>query len=112
MRTLLLLFLLAAAPVWSQTQSELNQQAQRDYETADKELNAVYKQLMAKLDKASQQRLVDAQLVWIKFRDANATAHAQVNEGGSIYPMIYAGARTYTTRARTAELKEWLEEYR
>lgn len=107
----IVLALLLCTGAFAQNQQELNQQAQADFVAADKELNTTYKALMPRLDPASKKKLVDAQLLWIRFRDANATARAQVNEGGSLYPMIYAGSRARTTRERTAELKEWLAEY-
>lgn len=106
-----LLLLGGALPVAAQNQHELNAAAQADFEKADKELNAVYGQLMKKLDPASQKALVEAELAWIKFRDADALARAAVNQGGSIYPMIYAGSRARTTKLRTLELKAWLKEW-
>jgi uncharacterized protein YecT (DUF1311 family) len=109
-KTFLVLLAITTAG-FAQNQQELNQQAQADFVLADKELNTTYKALIKRLDPASKNKLVDAQLLWIKYRDANATARSQVNEGGSMQPMIYAGAKARTTRERTAELKEWLAEY-
>ena len=110
MKRLPLILLLLALLAFAQNQHELNMAADADYKKADAELNQVYKQLMARLDDASKKRLVDAQLLWIKFRDADAYARAEVNKGGSIYPMIFSGACAATTRARTAQLKEWYNE--
>lgn len=97
-----------AAP--AQTQQEMNQQAAADFAAADRELNAAYKQLMGKLDKASREKLIDAQLIWIKLRDADGAARAAGNEGGSIYPLIYDGSRAASTRDRTRWLREWYDE--
>ncbi len=94
----------------AQSQHELNQQAAADFEQADKELNAAYKMLMARLDAASKEKLITAQLLWIKLRDADAAARAAGNEGGSIYPLIYDGSRAASTRERTKWLREWYDE--
>ena len=114
MRVLLFLLLILGTPgvVLAQNQHELNVAAEAEFQKADAELNRVYQQLMAKLDKPSRERLIDAQLLWIKFRDADARARAEVNQGGSIYPMIVSGSRASATRARIAELKEWIDEFR
>ncbi len=112
MKRVLLILLLLALPAFAQNQHELNMAADADYKLADAELNQVYKQLMARLDDDSKKKLVDAQLLWIKFRDADAYARAEVNKGGSIYPMIFSGACASTTRARTAQLKQWYNEYK
>lgn len=104
--------LLLLAPAFAQDQQTMNRQAEEEFAQADKKLNEVYRQLVRKLTKAEKEKLIDAQLLWIKYRDANAAARAEGNSGGSIYPMIYAGARSRATRERTQELQEWLAEYK
>jgi uncharacterized protein YecT (DUF1311 family) len=106
------LFLPCSHPVWCQDQQTLNRQAAEDFAQADKKLNQVYRQLMSHLSKPEQERLIDAQLLWIKFRDAHARAKAESNQGGSLYPMIYAGAQRQASQSRTQELQEWLDEYK
>lgn len=64
---LALFFLLLTPTCFAQNQQELNQQAQADFVAADKELNSTYRALMPRLDPASKKKLVDAQLVWIRF---------------------------------------------
>lgn len=104
---LLLLGAPTAAP--AQTQQEMNQQADADFRQADKELNAVYNKLIKKVPPEVKERLIDAQLAWIKFRDAEAKARAAEVEGGSMYPLLYSGSLASTTRQRTKELQEWLD---
>lgn len=104
--------LLLLGPAFAQDQQTLNVQAEDEFARADKKLNEVYRQLVRKLSQAEKEKLIDAQLLWIKFRDASAEARAESNRGGSIYPMIYAGARRRATVARTQELQEWLDEYK
>ena len=106
------LLLLLAYPCLAQDQQTMNRQAADDFAQADKKLNQVYRQLLPRLSKPEKERLIDAQLLWIKFRDANAKARAESNTGGSIYPMIYAGAQRRATETRTQELQEWLDEYK
>ena len=105
-----LLFALGTTAL-AQDQQTLNAQAHEEFVQADKKLNQVYRQLLPKLQKSEKEKLVDAQLLWIKYRDANAAARSETNQGGSIYPMIYDSSRRRTTEARTQELQEWLEEF-
>ena len=50
---------------------EYKECARRAYLAADKNLNLVYKQIILNLKGKEKQRLIDAQSIWIKFRDAN-----------------------------------------
>jgi len=106
-----LYLLLLILPVLGQDQQTLNQQAAARYAEADARLNRVYKKLMAQLTPSEQDKLAAAQRLWIQYRDAHAKARADSNTGGSIYPMIYAGAQRRLTESRTRELQEWLDEY-
>ena len=93
----------------AQTQVELNECQAREYKKADAALNTVYKQLMAKIDDEGERTaLKNAQLAWIKFRDADCEFEAYQNKGGTIYPLIYDGCLTTLTRARTKELNDLL----
>lgn len=104
-----LLLLGAPSASSAQSQQEMNQQADADFRRADEELNAVYNKLIKKVTPEVQDRLIDAQLAWIKFRDAEAKARAAEVEGGSLYPLLYSGSLAATTRQRTKELQEWLD---
>jgi uncharacterized protein YecT (DUF1311 family) len=97
-------------PDSAQTQLEINQWAGLEYKDADDQLNRVWKKLTPKLGAAEKKALTDAQLIWIKFRDANAEAAAAAYEGGSIAPYIYTQSRTESTRMRTFQLKQRLDE--
>ena len=94
----------------AQTQVEMNQEAKSDYETADAELNKVYKELRANLSEEQKTKLKEVQVTWLKYRDGNAEFAASLYEGGSIAGMIYAGALTSVTEARTQELKNMFPE--
>ena len=98
--------------VWAfaQTQAEMNQEAKSEYEIADAELNKVYKKLRTNLSDEQKAKLKEVQLIWLKYRDGNAEFAAGMYEGGSMAPMVYAGALTSTTQARVEELKAMFPE--
>ncbi len=104
-----LLFLGSPTLARAQTQHEMNQEAEDGFRQADAELNRVYRALLPRLPTAIQGKLIDAQLAWIKFRDAEAEAHAWEFEGGSMYPFLYYASLEHTTKERTRDLRIWLE---
>jgi uncharacterized protein YecT (DUF1311 family) len=109
------------------TQMEMNQCSGEEYRTADADLNAVYKNLLRKLqqsaDEAHQQKdeeqqkdaetaiqkLRAAQRQWIQYRDLHCDAVKQRYEGGSMSPLIWSTCLTETTNHRIAELKSGYE---
>ena len=103
----------------ARTQLDINECAAAEATAADAELNAVYRQVMQKLQ--GQQVAIDklraAQRLWIPLRDADIEARYPVGEDenprflyGSMYPMLYSGAKTALTQTRTDYLrKEFLE---
>ncbi|MCF3495285.1 MAG: lysozyme inhibitor LprI family protein [Stenotrophomonas sp.] len=126
----LALLLGTAAPAWAAsadadgcnpegTQMELNACADRDFRKADAELNAVYRQVLAKLagQPVALARLKDAQRLWVQLRDADLEARYPVGKDenprvlyGSMYPMLYLHAKSSLTDTRTAYLRsEFLE---
>jgi uncharacterized protein YecT (DUF1311 family) len=89
-----------------QTQFEMNECQGREYKKADAALNAVYKQLMAKIDNEGERAaLKGAQLAWIKYRDANCEFESYINKGGTMYSMVYDGCLTVLTQERTKQLR-------
>ena len=95
----------------AQTTAELRDCVGREYQEADAELNKVYKQVMTRLDdEGHKAALKEAQLAWIKYRDANCEFESYLNRGGTIYPVVYEGCRAAMTASRTKELQESLKE--
>lgn len=92
-------------------QHQMNMCQQQDYEAADARLNAAYRALTAKIDPAQRGFLVEAQRAWIQFRDKECKYEAAESEGGSIYPLLYAGCLTRLTKVRTKELKDLADQY-
>ncbi|TDE00065.1 lysozyme inhibitor LprI family protein [Flavobacterium sandaracinum] len=114
MRILLVIFLFAYNLSFSQTQSEMNQKAYKDYEKADKELNTVYQQILKdyKRDSKFILKLKEVQKAWIKFRDAEMNAlfpeENKQLEYGSMFPLCWSIELTKLTKERTKKLKVWL----
>ncbi|MDZ8109726.1 MAG: lysozyme inhibitor LprI family protein [Nostoc sp. DedQUE12a] len=93
----------------AQTQVQINECSRLFYQNADKKLNAVYQQLLPKLDRTRKQKLIAAQQAWIKFRDTTCEFERSEYEGGSIAPTIYFGCLENTTKERTQQLQEYLK---
>lgn len=95
----------------AQTQAEINQSSLKDYEKADKELNATYKKIMLayKGDTAFLNNLKASQRIWIQFRDAELKMKfPHTDEYGSMLPMCMNTYSMQLTQERTKHLKIWL----
>jgi uncharacterized protein YecT (DUF1311 family) len=94
----------------AQTQSAMNEQARRDFQRADADLNKAYQSVLAKLPTVeSKQKLREAQRAWVVSRDAEAAREAKEAEGGSMAPSIRYETMTRLTRERINELKNMLD---
>ncbi len=63
------------------TTMEMNICTSREYQAADRKLNSVYQALRPRLSRQQQKRMTDAQLAWIKFRDATCAYERGEFEG-------------------------------
>jgi uncharacterized protein YecT (DUF1311 family) len=100
----------------AEAQTDLNICAARDFDTADKALNAQYKKTRAAmvaidgdLDsdiKGAEKALVKAQRAWVDYRDGECEAAGFQARGGSMEPMLVSGCKADLTKKRTSELKE------
>ncbi len=93
----------------AQTQAEMNQTANKDYQLVDAELNKVYKELIKLLDEKEKQLLIKAQIDWLKFRDSHCEFETNESEGGSIQPLMYSTCLTERTKNRIDDLKSIIE---
>lgn len=94
-----------------QTQSDMNRCAAQDAKAADQRLNQVYRQVRMKYKGTTHDdHLVDAQLAWIKYRDANCLFSRDRFVGGSIAPLVYSNCITQITKQRTQELERFLKD--
>ena len=113
MKHIFLIFLITCNFCFGQTQSEMNQDANNDYNKVDKELNAVYNKILKdyKDDKKFLAKLKIAQKAWIAFRDAEMNAlfpeENKQFEYGSVFPMCWSMTLTELTKERTKKLKIW-----
>jgi uncharacterized protein YecT (DUF1311 family) len=100
-------------------QIEINMCAYQDFEKADAELNAVWKQAKASADELDSQEnddsrkgaaksLLAAQRGWIAYRDGACELAGWEAHGGSMEPMVVSGCLAEKTRARTKELQEFV----
>ena len=86
----------------------MNRQAEADAAAADKELNIVYKKVIAGLDSEGQALLKTSQRAWLAYRDAEAKFEGDEMRGGSAEPLLYSGALTSLTKERTRRLRQSL----
>lgn len=92
-------------------QRDLNLCADANYAAADRALNDLYRQLMARQhDEASRLRLRDDERAWISYRDKDCARQVGPREGGgSIWPLDMATCLKDRTDARLRELKRSLD---
>ncbi len=92
------------------TQGQANGCAQKTAAEADKQLNAVYRDAMARVgsDSALRKKLTAAQKAWIGFRDAECALVATGAGGGSAAPMVEQGCIEDLTRKRIDVLQGYL----
>lgn len=103
------------------TQMDMNQCAYDDWEAADTQLNAVYKQAMALLktwdadlpadEKGGAEALKEAQRAWIIFRDKACEAEGYAMKGGSAEPLLVYGCMRELTEERVGHLKRMLDDF-
>lgn len=104
------------------TQSDMNVCANKDYEAADKELNAVYRTTLTAMQATDKElgeidpnyvgavdALKKAQRAWIGYRDGQCDLAGFEARGGSMEPMLVSGCLADLTKKRTAELKSLTE---
>jgi uncharacterized protein YecT (DUF1311 family) len=89
-----------------QTQAEMNETANNNFNKADKELNTLYVKLTQMLSDEEKQLLKIAQRDWLKFRDSHCKFEIVESDGGSIQPLLYSMCLTETTEERIEDLKE------
>lgn len=104
--------LMPSLVAYAQTQVELTAMAGTEYETADAQLNTVYKALREALKEEPERwkKVQAAQKAWIGYRDLMAEAECSHMEGGSAQPMLRFGALTTLTEEQTKHLKDLLND--
>lgn len=94
----------------AQTQAEMTFCAEERAKQADDKLNQVYQKLRDEIKGSPQeQRLIDAQLAWIQFRDKDCEYAQRQFDGGSMMSMVYSECLASATEQRTQQLGNYLE---
>ena len=93
------------------TQLQLNECAAASYAKSDKDLNKVYRDILARLKGPSETKtdFIAAQRAWLKYRDAQCRFEISGLEGGSVQPMIYSQCLDTLTQSRTKYLSQFLD---
>ena len=81
-------------------QTQMNIEAYEEYGLWDKELNTAYQDVYKRLSAKEQKKLKKSEQKWIKKKEKKAKKEAKWCEGGSMYPMVYAGNLTALTKKR------------
>jgi uncharacterized protein YecT (DUF1311 family) len=84
---------------------EYNYCAQDHYKAVDATLNQVYQAWKNRLSPTAQDKLTDAALAWIDYRDAHCAFEVREALGGTGYPAYLNECLARLTEARTAELE-------
>ena len=116
-KTFIALLLIVPMVVFSQTQSQMNAQAAKDYAKADKDLNTVYQQIIKKYAKDTLfiKHMRQAQNAWVNFRDAEFRRQfpkfmsGQV-EYGTMFSLQRSTFMQDLTEQRTKTLKQILKD--
>ena len=90
------------------TQAQMNACAIRDFNFIDKDLNRLYKKLMASLSSENQGILREEQRAWLKQRDPKCKKEANDEaEGGTMWPLLFYGCLEKVTKVRVQQLHQW-----
>ncbi len=108
------IFCLSVSFCFGQSQSDMNDSAASDYQKADKEMNAVYHQILKEYrsDTAFIKNIKNAQRLWVLFRDAEMKAIFPDEPDvyyGTVFPMCWSMELTGLTIDRTQKLKVWID---
>lgn len=80
------------------------------YEAADRRLNDVYKQLVAKLSREERSLLAEAQKGWIQWKENNCDFEVYGSRMGTGYRGFLNECLERMTKQRTAELEKYSRE--
>ncbi|RPD40876.1 lysozyme inhibitor LprI family protein [Chitinophaga barathri] len=97
-----------------QSQSEMNTSSGKDFQKADKELNAIYQKILTdyKADTAFIRNLKISQRMWVQLRELEMNTMFPSKEPGyygSVLPMCWANYKTMLTYDRIKFLKQWTD---
>ncbi|GEO18188.1 hypothetical protein MAE02_58840 [Microvirga aerophila] len=81
------------------------------FKQSDKKLNELYRQIEARLkdDADTKKLLVQAQQVWVKFRDAECSFQTSASAGGTVTPMLASMCMDGLTQSRVKDFESYLK---
>lgn len=92
----------------AQTQIQINDCTQKDFEAASAVYSALYRQLSQSVGNKQRQLLREVQTEWMQFRSKACEFEKNALAGGSAAPMVFWQCQARMTRERTAELQRHL----
>jgi uncharacterized protein YecT (DUF1311 family) len=107
----IMMVVFASYGTMAQSQTAMNVNAGRNYDKADKELNAVYRKILKEYTAQPLfiKKLKVAQRLWVQLRDAELAAkYPESGSYGSAAPMCESIYLETLTRERTKFLRLWL----
>jgi uncharacterized protein YecT (DUF1311 family) len=107
----IMMVVFASYGTMAQSQTAMNVNAGRNYDKADKELNAVYRKILKEYTAQPLfiKKLKVAQRLWVQLRDAELAAkYPESGSYGSAAPMCESIYLETLTRERTKFLQLWL----
>jgi uncharacterized protein YecT (DUF1311 family) len=92
-------------------QATMNACADAAFKQSDKTLNALYRQIEARLkdDANTKKLLVQAQQAWVKFRDAECSFRTSASAGGTVAPMLISICLDGLTQSRVQDFESYLK---
>ncbi|MBD2749560.1 DUF1311 domain-containing protein [Microvirga sp. BT688] len=92
-------------------QVTMNACADAAFKQSDKKLNELYRQIEARLkdDADTKKLLVQAQQVWVKFRDAECSFQTSASAGGTLTPMLVSMCMDGMTQSRVKDFENYLK---
>jgi uncharacterized protein YecT (DUF1311 family) len=113
MRILLFIIICLPFSCFCQSQAEMNMEAKRKYELADKKLNSTYQRLLREYSKDLNfvQNLKKSQRIWIQFRDSELAMmypEKETSYYGSVFPLCWYSYMEELTKERIVKLSTWL----
>lgn len=102
------LFLVLGQSALGQTQLQMNEQSNLDFQKAEQDLNSVYEKLSGKVSADGQKSLRAAEDSWIHFRDLECSFESLGSVGGSVHSMAVRKCKLERTKQRIKELDRQL----
>jgi uncharacterized protein YecT (DUF1311 family) len=89
------------------TQAMMNIQAGGSLTDLEAKMKSLLQTVRDKQD-VNPELLEKSQIAWLEYADREADLHASLVEGGSMYPMVWASAKSEVVQHRIDELRWWI----